>query len=162
MSVSCSIVCQIISLCLWYHSVGCFLWQTSNGNYSLSFGLMMILSWRECRAWPHCLPGKIATCEMPQFMQKWVLFSESCPALSLGTVGWTLVDQRASEFPSTLPPALLAIISFFLCQNPWQKFSLVFHKIGNREHMWKLPSPFQVTFMKICSAKENLRKKQSD
>lgn len=93
-------------------SVGCFMWQTSNNNYSLSFGLMMILIWRERRAWSHCLLGKIASCEIAEFIQKWVLFSESCPALSLGAVRWTLMDQRAPKFPSALPPALQTIISF--------------------------------------------------
>lgn len=84
-------------------SVGCFIWQNSNCNYSLSFRTIMILIWRECIGVG--LLSKIASCEMFELVQKWFLFSEACPALLLGTVRWTLATlmaQEVSEVPRTL------------------------------------------------------------
>lgn len=78
---------------------------------------------RVYKAWSHCLLGNIASCEILELVQKWILFSEACPVLSLGAVGWTLtalMAQGAPEVPSTLPQGApsphcpLTAISFLL------------------------------------------------
>lgn len=48
---------------------------------------------RVYRAWSHCLLGKIASCEILELVQKWILFSGACPALLFWAVGWTLADK---------------------------------------------------------------------
>lgn len=63
------------------------------------------------------------------------------------------------------PPALTALWQWFSFIFSKSLFTLVFHRIGNREHICNLPSLFQVAVMKIENARqsrESLRKMQSE
>ena len=61
---------------------------------------------RVYRAWSHCLLGKITSCEILELVQKCILCSEACLALSLGAVGCTLATQMAQGAPE-VPGILL-------------------------------------------------------